>query len=73
MKSVLDALMYERAISNDKSDAVTHSVDFFAPDKSIFRKKILFRNILKIAHIVIFFSVFFYDSIYKNSTPRLIK
>ena len=42
MKSVLDALMYKRAISNDKSDVVTHFDDFFAPDKSIFRKKILF-------------------------------
>ena len=35
---VLDAPMYKRAISIDKSDVVTHSDDFDAPGKSIFRK-----------------------------------
>ena len=35
---VLDAPMYKRAISIDKSDVVTHSDDFDAPGKSILAK-----------------------------------
>ena len=54
--------MYKRAISIDKSDVVTHSDDFDAPGKSIFRKfpkfwrKILFlRNSLSNGKLQILF------------------
>ena len=76
MESFLDAPMYKRAISNDQSDVVTHFDDFVASDKSIFRKKIRFQKILKIAHSTGIFIIFFYFFMvlfYKNSTPRLIK
>ena len=49
---VLDAPMYKRAISIDKSDVVTHSDDFDAPGKSIFRQNPIFsKNFAKILKI----------------------